>query len=767
MRACARTTRTCAPSSSASAARSRSSSATRSSRSSARRSRTRTIRSAPCGRRWRSATGRARRTSSRCGWPSTPARRSSRSMRRPSGGEGMAAGDVAQHRGAPPVRRAGQRRPRRRADVPRDRARRSSTASTSRSRRRGRREPVPVWEAVAARSRLGVDVSQESRRAARRPGARARAPRRGRSGASCAEREPQLVTLVGVPGIGKIPARLRAPRSGRGRRRAHLLAPGPLPPLRRGRRVLGVRRDGQGTGRNPRDRLRREAQRKLAEMAGDLCEDDAAWVERALRPLVGLARRRQRTSPATRRSPPGGGWSRRWPTGVRPCSSSRICTGRTRGCSTSSTTSSTGRRGVPLLVRLHRPAGAARAAARLGRRQAATRPRSRSRALGRGDTARSWPACSAAPSSRPELLQFAGGNPLYAEEYARMLADRGLERRRCPKRCRGSSPRGSTRFSVEEKTAIQNGAVFGKVFWSGSLAALDGGESERSPAALARAQGVRPPRAPVVRRRTGRVRVPPRARPRRRLRPDPASRARGEAPARRGVDRVALGARRRPRRPARAPLRQRARVRRGRPRRAGGRAALREAGDRSTELNSYSTGDPVLPRRARAPPGGAPGRARRVSCSRSGARAIIAESTGAEELARRSSILEERNPELAADALMRPRAYSRSSDQKAGVRPSSSGRCARRATVHPPSEKGVRARTLWRRSSCSRTSRPARRELTQAALEIAEALGDDESAAQSTAVSRSKPPQPRRPRRAGGHGASARARTRVELPRDG
>src|SRR5262249_16264407 len=33
-------------------------------------------------------------------------------------------------------------------------------------------------------------------------------------------------------------------------------------------------------------------------------------------------------------------------------------------------------------------------------------------------------------------------------------------------------------LSPEEKTAIQNAAVFGKVFWSGSLAALDGGDAE-------------------------------------------------------------------------------------------------------------------------------------------------------------------------------------------------------------------------------------------------------------------------------------------------
>jgi hypothetical protein len=31
-----------------------------------------------------------------------------------------------------------------------------------------------------------------------------------------------------------------------------------------------------------------------------------------------------------------------------------------------------------------------------------------------------------------DVLQFAGGNPLYAEEYARMLADRGLAQSALP-----------------------------------------------------------------------------------------------------------------------------------------------------------------------------------------------------------------------------------------------------------------------------------------------------------------------------------------------
>src|SRR4051794_11802950 len=69
-------------------------------------------------------------------------------------------------------------------------------------RAKGKAEPIPVWEAMAARARLGVDVEQ-----------RGAAPLVGRAeeldwltdglARTLRERRTQLVTLVGVPGIGK------------------------------------------------------------------------------------------------------------------------------------------------------------------------------------------------------------------------------------------------------------------------------------------------------------------------------------------------------------------------------------------------------------------------------------------------------------------------------------------------------------------------------------------------------------------------------------
>jgi len=67
---------------------------------------------------------------------------------------------------------------------------------------KGKAEPIHVWRALEARSRVGVDVRQQGRTPLvgrkRELDLLSDALQRARE-----EREPQLVTLVGVPGIGK------------------------------------------------------------------------------------------------------------------------------------------------------------------------------------------------------------------------------------------------------------------------------------------------------------------------------------------------------------------------------------------------------------------------------------------------------------------------------------------------------------------------------------------------------------------------------------
>ena len=93
---------------------------------------------------------------------------------------------------------------------------------------------------------------------------------------------------------------------------------------------------------------------------------------------------------------------------------------------------------------LHGPPGAVRGRIRAGRRACATRPRSTSPPLTDEETARliaSLLERAVLPAETQQaLLERAGGNPLYAEEFVRLLADRGqLERGvggRCRTRCR-------------------------------------------------------------------------------------------------------------------------------------------------------------------------------------------------------------------------------------------------------------------------------------------------------------------------------------------
>ena len=119
---------------------------------------------------------------------------------RPDHGEGMAAGDVvntaARLQTAAPVN-----------GVLVDDATRRVTERAIEYRpvesvvAKGKQDPIPVWEVVEARSRLGVDVLQSAVPLVGRE--RELELLRGTLERVQEHREPQLVTLVGVPGIGK------------------------------------------------------------------------------------------------------------------------------------------------------------------------------------------------------------------------------------------------------------------------------------------------------------------------------------------------------------------------------------------------------------------------------------------------------------------------------------------------------------------------------------------------------------------------------------
>jgi class 3 adenylate cyclase/tetratricopeptide (TPR) repeat protein len=99
------------------------------------------------------------------------------------------------------------------------------------------------------------------------------------------------------------------------------------------------------------------------------------------------------------------------------------------------------------------------------------------------------------------LLERAGGNPLYAEEFVRLLEE---ERRdvEFPESVQGIIAARLDVVAAAEKRLLQDAAVAGRVFWAGELAAIGGGDGrsvERSLHVLARREFVqREPRSSVA-----------------------------------------------------------------------------------------------------------------------------------------------------------------------------------------------------------------------------------------------------------------------------
>ncbi|TMJ94639.1 MAG: hypothetical protein E6G67_08980 [Actinobacteria bacterium] len=67
-----------------------------------------------------------------------------------------------------------------------------------------------------------------------------------------------------------------------------------------------------------------------------------------------------------------------------------------------------------------------------------------------------------------------GGNPLYAEQYVRMLAERGDPDLPLPETVQGIIAARLDALAPEEKTLVQDASVIGKVFWLGALQAIGG-----------------------------------------------------------------------------------------------------------------------------------------------------------------------------------------------------------------------------------------------------------------------------------------------------
>jgi class 3 adenylate cyclase/tetratricopeptide (TPR) repeat protein len=392
---------------------------------------------------------------------------------RPDAGEGMAAGDIvnsaARMQSAAPVNGILVGESTRRATEQSIDYRDADPVEA-----KGKEAPIPVWEAVQARARFGVDLAQPARGPLvgreRELGQLVAALERAEG-----NRAPELVTLVGVPGIGK--SRLV------GELFAWVEQSGQLTYWRQGRSLPY----GEGVsfwalaemvkaqaGILETD-TEADVETRLARTVGDLIDDDAEWVLGHLRPLVGQAGdtpgsqeeafaawRRFFESMAERRPLVLVFEDVQWADDglldfvehladwVRDVPMLVLCTAR-----------------LELLER--RPAWGG------GKVNAATVALA---PLSDTETARLISSLSEQPLLEAEtqtaLLERAGGNPLYAEQYVRMLAERGTaDGLPLPESVQGIIAARLDALPPAEKALLQDAAVVGKVFWLGALGASE------------------------------------------------------------------------------------------------------------------------------------------------------------------------------------------------------------------------------------------------------------------------------------------------------
>jgi class 3 adenylate cyclase len=103
------------------------------------------------------------------------------------------------------------------------------------------------------------------------------------------------------------------------------------------------------------------------------------------------------------------------------------------------------------------------------------------------------------PELEQSVLERAGGNPLYAEEFVRLLGDRGpaAGEEELPESLQALIAARLDTLSADRKSLLQDAGVLGKVFWVGALAEIGGrdqGELELTLHELARKELVRPMR---------------------------------------------------------------------------------------------------------------------------------------------------------------------------------------------------------------------------------------------------------------------------------
>jgi class 3 adenylate cyclase/predicted ATPase len=390
---------------------------------------------------------------------------------RPEAGEGMASGDVvnttARLQAAAPVNGilTGEATWR----GTRDRIEYAEHEPVS---AKGKSEPINVWEAVQAKSRLGMDLEQ-----------RVVTPLVGRErelGAvfdsfdrAVRDREPQLVTLVGVPGIGK--SRLVAELFQRIEQMPELIwwRQGRALPYGSGVSFWAVGemvKAQAGINENDSPETAAEKLRESVAQTVDVHERD--WVRRNLETLLGMsedgALDRQEAFAAWRRYLEG--MAEQQPLVLVFEDLHWADEGLLDFVDHLAEWAS----GVPILVLAsarpelldRRPNWGG------GKLNAATLALS---PLDDADAARVIAAVldrAVLPAeTQTALLERAGGNPLYAEQFARLYLEHGDVA--LPENVQGIIAARLDGLPDDEKRLLQDAAVLGKVFWSGGVSSDD------------------------------------------------------------------------------------------------------------------------------------------------------------------------------------------------------------------------------------------------------------------------------------------------------
>jgi len=359
---------------------------------------------------------------------------------------------------------------------------------------KGKAEPVAAWEVVQARSSFGVDLGQSQR-----------APLVGREreldvlvGALervRAERSPQLVTLVGVPGIGK--SRLVYELSQVIENEAEITSwrQGRSLPYGEGISFWALTEMVKAQAGILETDSADEAAAKLDRSIRELVDDtDAEWVERHLGTLVGLETEQELRG--DHRAEAFAAWRRFFEAMAEQRPLVLVFEDlhwADEGLLDFVDHLVDWAGGVPILV------------------VCTARPELLSRRPGWGggkpnaltlslsplddeETARLVAALlerSVLPAeTQTALLARAGGNPLYAEEFVRMVTDRDLvtgdAELPMPESVQGIVAARLDALPEDEKTLLQDASVLGKVFWLGAAAEIGGVDRHAAEEALFR-----------------------------------------------------------------------------------------------------------------------------------------------------------------------------------------------------------------------------------------------------------------------------------------